>query len=199
MPVLSLEQACAAVPSDPIWRITVDQYHAMIRAGILQSGDPVEMIEGWLVGRGSKSPPHRIATRSAREAIEALVPPGWYVETQEPITLPDSEPEPDVCVIRGRTRDYTDRHPAARDVALVVEIADATLERDLNLKKRAYARAGIAVYWVVDLPNRVLHCFSSPSPKGEYLECLHYSAGMRVPLMVEGAVAGEISVDALLP
>lgn len=62
------------------------------------------------------------------------MPDGWYVDAQEPITLDDSEPEPDVVVVRGNTRDYLDRHPDPQDLALVVEVADSTLERDRTAK-----------------------------------------------------------------
>jgi Uma2 family endonuclease len=122
------------VPSEPIHRLTVQQYRAMGRTGILTSEDRVELLEGWLVEKMTKNPPHRIATRRARVALERVVPAGWYVDTHEPITTADSEPEPDVAVIRGRTEDYPDRNPGADHVALIVEVADATLVRDRHVK-----------------------------------------------------------------
>ena len=93
---------------------------------------------------------------------EAIAPDGWYVDSQEPITLDDSEPEPDIVVVRGDTRDYLDRHPGARDLSLVVEVADSTLERDRTLKQRLYGRAGIPVYWIVNLVERQLEVYSQP-------------------------------------
>jgi Uma2 family endonuclease len=125
-----------AAPADPIWRLSVEQYHGMIEAGILSADDPVELLDGWLFTKKPKKPPHRIATRLIRQALEGLVPESWYVDSQEPVTTPDSEPEPDVMVVRGDTRQYFDHHPGAADLALVVEVADATLERDRTLKKR---------------------------------------------------------------
>jgi hypothetical protein len=71
----------------------------MIRAGILTDDDPVELLEGWLVPKMPKNPPHRITTRLTREALVGILPTGWYVDTQEPITTADSEPEPDVVVV----------------------------------------------------------------------------------------------------
>jgi Uma2 family endonuclease len=132
-----------AVPTEPVWRFSVAQYHQMIRLGILTEDDPVELLEGWIIHKMPKNPPHRAATKLTRNALEEIVPEGWYVDAQEPITLLDSEPEPDVVVVRGNTRDYLDRHPGSQDLALVVEIADSTLERDRTSKKRLYARAGI--------------------------------------------------------
>src|SRR6266851_3947866 len=99
VPVVSKQSA--AVPTDVIWRFSVDQYHAIIRAGILTEDDPVELLEGWLVTKMPKNPRHRVVTRLIREALENLGAPGWYVDTQEPLTTADSEPEPDVMVVRG--------------------------------------------------------------------------------------------------
>src|SRR5262245_43226358 len=98
----------AAQPRDLVWRLSVDQYHAMIWGGILTDDDPVELLEGWLICKMSKNPRHRVATRLVRLVLEGIIPEGWYVEAQEPITTTDSEPEPDVAVIRGNTRDYLD-------------------------------------------------------------------------------------------
>ncbi|MEG3875753.1 Uma2 family endonuclease [Microcoleus sp. herbarium7] len=134
-----------AVPTESIWRFSVAQYHQMIRLGILTDNDPVELLAGWVIQKMPKNPPHRAATKLTRNALEAIVPLGWYVDAQEPITLEDSEPEPDVVIVRGNTRDYLDRHPGSQDLALVVEISDSTLERDRTLKKTLYARAGMVI------------------------------------------------------
>ena len=91
----------ADIPQDLIWRMGVEQYHAMIEAGILTDDDSVELLEGWLVLKMPKNPPHRATTRLVRAGLERVLPEGWYVDSQEPITLIDSEPEPDVVVVRG--------------------------------------------------------------------------------------------------
>jgi Uma2 family endonuclease len=152
-----------ALPSEPVWRLTVEQYHEMVRTGILTEDDPVELLEGWLVPKVPKNPLHRLSTRLIRLALESLVPAGWYVDSQEPVTLADGEPEPDVMIVRGNSRDYRDRHPGPGEVALVVEVADTSLSRDKGLKKRSYARAGIPVYWIMDLNERRLDIYSNIS------------------------------------
>jgi Uma2 family endonuclease len=88
-----------------------------------------------------------------REELAQLVPVGWYVDAQEPITTNDSEPEPDVVIVRGDRRQYRDRHPGPDDVALVVEVSDSTLQRDRTMKQRMYARrasrpTGLSVRWM---------------------------------------------------
>jgi Uma2 family endonuclease len=185
-----------------IWRLSIDQYHKMIRAGILTDTDPVEFLEGWLVHKMPKNSPHSISTKLTRQMLERALPAGWYVETQEPITLQDSEPEPDVVVIRGNIRDYTERHPSTPDIAFVVEVASSTLERDRRLKRRIYARAGIPVYWLVNLVESCVEVYTAPS--GEAVEadyqqlqvCNHADS---VPVMLEGEEIAKLNVKDLLP
>src|SRR6266852_5662098 len=91
-----LAESNAAIPDVPIYRLTVAQYHAMARAGILDEDAPVELLEGWLVQKMTKHRPHVLATELGRRALERLIPPGWHVAHQDPITAADSEPEPDL-------------------------------------------------------------------------------------------------------
>jgi Uma2 family endonuclease len=198
----AVDRAPAAVPSDPIWRFSVDQYHEMIRAGILGEDEPVELLDGWLVPKMTKNPPHAVATRLARKALERIIPENWYVDSQEAITLATSEPEPDAAVVRGDPRAYVDHHPGPKDVALVVEVADAGLERDRTLKKRLYAEAGIAVYWIVNLIDRVLEAYTDPcgpTDQPDYHQHRTFSPSEEVPLVVEGREVGRIAVSAVLP
>jgi Uma2 family endonuclease len=131
-----------------------------------------------------------------------VVPAGWYVDSQEPITLADSEPEPDVTVIRGETRDYFDRHPGPTDLALVVEVADTTLERDRPVKKRLYARAGLVIYWIINLSELLVEVYTEPSGPAEepdYRERRDYGVDDSVPVVIEGREVGRIDVRELLP
>lgn len=189
-------------PFEPIRRLTVDQYDRMAAAGILTPDDRVELLEGWLVEKMTKNPPHRVATRRTRVAFERIVPQGWYVDTQEPIVTADSEPEPDVAVIRGRTEDYPDRNPSAGDVGLVVEIADSSLRRDRVLKARVYARAGIATYWILDLERRQIEVYeqaSGPSDDPRYGKVTTYGSSDDVSVSLDGRVIGTLRVADLLP
>ena len=155
--------SAAVLPPDTVWRLSVQQYHEMIRTGILTDDDPVELLDGLLVTKMPKNPAHSTATRMARGVLEQRVSPQWFVDTQEPITLEASEPEPDLIVIRGGRERYTARHPGPADVALVVEVADATLKRDRDLKQRLYAQAGIPVYWIINLVDNIVEQYTLPS------------------------------------
>lgn len=198
----SVLESSAAVPTELIWRLSVDQYHAMIYAGILTKDDPVELLEGWLISKMAKNPPHTVVTLLIRRAWERLVPAGWYVNTQEPITTADSEPEPDVVVIRGEPRHYLQHHPGPLDVALVVEVADTTLQRDRGFKKRLYARAGIPVYWVVNLPESRFEVYTDPSgptDAPDYRQRQDYGPADAIPFVLERTEVGRIVVQELLP
>jgi Uma2 family endonuclease len=199
---MSPVESVAAIPNDLIWRLSIEQYHAIIQAGILTDDDSVELLEGWLVFKMPKNPPHRATTRLVRTALENILHAGWYVDSQEPITLSNSEPEPDIVVVRGDTRQYLDRHPGAEDIALIIEVSDTTLQRDRTVKKRIYARAGISIYWIVNLVEEQVEVYSQPLVEVEqpdYSQRLDFGRSAVIPIIVEGIEIGAIAVDALLP
>jgi len=200
--VPATDRAPPAVPSDLIWRFSVREYHDMIRTGILTEGDPVELLDGWLVTKMMKNPPHSAATDLVRYALEQIVPKGWYVRSQDAITLATSEPEPDVVVVRGDPRAYVDRHPGPEDVALVVEVADASLQRDRTFKKRLYAQAGIPVYWIVNLIERRVEVYTDPSgasDQPDYRQHRTFGNSEELPLLVDRREVGRIAASAMLP
>jgi len=199
---MSPVESVAAIPNDLILRLSIEQYHAIIQAGILTDDDSVELLEGWLVFKMPKNPPHRVTTRLVRTALENILPRGWYVDSQEPITLSNSEPEPDIVVVRGDTRQYLDRHPGAEDIALIIEVSDTALQRDRTVKKRIYARAGISIYWIVNLVEEQVEVYSQPLVEVEqpdYSQRLDVGRSAVIPIIVEGIKMGAIAVDALLP
>lgn len=191
-----------AVPSDPIWRLSVDQYHRMIQMGILTADDPVQLLEGWLVVNSPKTPAHSVATQLTQKAISPLLPSGWYVDTHAPVTTEDSEPEPDVVVVRGHSRQYLDRHPGPKDVPLIIEVADSTLHRDHSLKKRLYARASVRRYWIINLEEKQIEVYTFPSgpcDQPDYQQRKDYLASDSIPMILDETQVGLIAVRDLLP
>ena len=185
------------VPTDPIFRLSVDQYHDMIRSGILTPYDRVELLEGWLVPKMSKNPPHRVATELAADALRSIVPAGWYVTTQEPVTTSTSEPEPDISVVKGRPRDYVNRHPGPEHLAMLVEIADSSIGRDKGINRLAYARAGVPVYWIVDVIERRVEICMRPTGSVEqpgYGLVESYGQDEMLPVSIGGQEIGRIAV-----
>lgn len=189
-------------PPEPTWPLRVDQYHAMIRAGILTEDDPVELLEGWLIAKMPKNPPHSLATELLRESLTPFLPAGWHIRTQEPITTLDSEPEPDVSLVRGRRRQFAERHPHPHELALVIEVADATLRRDRSTKKQLYAKAGIAVYWIVNLIESQIEVYTQPIPnakRADYRQFHAYGPTDQVPIVLDGVEVGQVAVKEVLP
>ena len=123
----------ADIPSSAIWRLSVEQYHAMIDRDILHSGDPIELLEGVLVPKMTKNSPHAAAVRKLARLLMALVGTAFDVHTQDPITTADSEPEPDLSVVNHDEDDYVEGHPTADQTVLVIEVADSSLSQDRRL------------------------------------------------------------------
>jgi Uma2 family endonuclease len=118
------------------------------------------------------------------------------------VTTADSEPEPDVAVIRGLREDYVARHPGPEDVGLLVEVAEASLDRDRGWKKRIYAAAEIPVYWIVNLVDREIEVFtrpSGPSDQPDYGTRQVFLPGDQVPVVLDGNEVGWIAARDLLP
>jgi Uma2 family endonuclease len=183
-------------------RLTVEQYHEMIRNGILTTENRVELLEGWLVPKMPKNPPHRFATRALRKALERILPAGWMVDPQEPVTTSESEPEPDISVIRADADDYRTRHPGPQDVGMATEVSDSSLHRDRTLKKRIYARARIPVYWIINLIDRQIEVYTDPTgPAAEpdYRLRHDYLPGDSIPVMIDSQEIGRLAVNDLLP
>lgn len=186
-----------------LYRLSVGQYHRMAEAGILSGNDPVELLEGLLVTKMTKNPPHIIATELVQLALVQAVPNGWFVSMQNPVTLfaTDSEPEPDAKIVRGNPRDYLGRKPGPEDVPLVVEVADTSYPDDLE-KRRTYAGAGIPVYWILNLKLQRLEAHSDPvgpASDASYLTIQIYEHNDEVPLWLGGREAARIRVRDLLP
>jgi Uma2 family endonuclease len=130
------------------------------------------------------------------------LPEGWCVRSRDAISLAASEPEPDAAVVRGNRRTYADHHPGPADLALVVEVADVSLQRDRTFKKRLYAQAGVPGYWIVNLAERCVEVFTDPSAAldpPDYRQHRVFGASEELPLVVEGREAGRVAVTTILP
>jgi Uma2 family endonuclease len=145
------------------------EYDRLIDLGLLDEDEPIELLGGEMVAREPQAGPHATAVQLVQLALQRVFRKGWTVRQQLPIALDrESEPEPDVCVVPGRPRDYCTSHPT-RPV-LVVEVAHDSLLRDRERKGSLYARAGIADYWIVNLREAVLEMYRDPSrsPRSRY-------------------------------
>ena len=176
---------------------TVQEYHHMSDVGILDANERTELITGKIVLMTAKGTPHVIALQLAASNLQSQLNHIALIRTQDPIELDDfSEPEPDLVIVKGKILDYTDRHPSPEDVYLVVEIADSTLKKDCEVKDKLYARSNISDYWVIDVKNRQVHIFRTPTPTG-YASHLILSESQTIsPLAFPSIV---IPISSILP
>jgi len=182
-------------------RFSVDEYRRMGECGILTIEDRVELLEGWVVPKMMHNPAHDGTVAIVNEAILKHLPTGWHVRIQSAIATSDSQPEPDLAITRGRGRDFLERHPGPDDIALVIEVADTSLDRDRD-KRRLYARAGIREYWIVNLLERRIEVYSDPTgddPEPAFRQRKDYDPASDVPLVIDPASVAQLAVRSLLP
>jgi Uma2 family endonuclease len=173
---------------------TVQEYHHLSELGILDPSERTELITGKIVFMTAKGTPHVLTLRLLASSLEKSLDGSVLVSTQEPIRLDDfSEPEPDLAIVKGTMFDYANRHPSPEDVYLVVEVADSTLKKDCEVKDKLYARSNIADYWVIDVKNRQVHIFRTPTPTG-YASHLILSDSQTVSPLAFPAIVLPISV-----
>jgi Uma2 family endonuclease len=182
-------------------RFTPEQYHALIHSGILQEGEPVELLEGYLVEKAMRNPLHEMSLRRLTARLPRYLK-GWFLQIQGAIALGDSEPEPDGVILRGDETSCDGRLPTAADIGLIIEISDSSLAFDRRDKGRIYARAGIPVYWIINVADKVVEVYSDPestaNPPG-YRSRKDYRPGDDVPLELDGQVVAAVPVSELLP
>ena len=187
---------------DELYQLSVEQYHAIGRLGILAPEDCVELLEGILVRKMTKNDPHIAAARRCRRAIEPLLPTGRFYESEQPVVLADSEPEPDGVVIVGSPFDAWLIKPHPLDIDLIIEVSETSLTLDRTFKLRSYARAGIVCYWIINLIDRQIEVHTQPDSSAEgsvYLDRQIFKPGQRVPLVIEKKTIAEIAAGDLLP
>ncbi|PSB01107.1 Uma2 family endonuclease [Merismopedia glauca] len=162
---------------------TVNQYHQMIDQGVFHPEERVELIAGQIIQMSAKGTAHTSATRRTSNILRNFLGNRASVYTQDPIQLDNSsEPEPDVSVVRFDPLDYSDRHPNAADVYLIIEVADTSLTYDTEIKAQIYAQSSITDYWVLDVNNRRLIVFREPNPQGYQSQLILDEEQMIAPL-----------------
>lgn len=146
---------------------TIEDYHRMIAAGILRDRR-VELLKGEIVEMSPEGEPHAYFSSETGEYLIRLLGNRATVRQAKPITLPNnSEPEPDIAIVQRLGREYLTHHPYPENIFWLIEYSNSSLEKDLKIKSKIYAEAGIVEYWVVNLQQKQLIIFRTPQ-NGEY-------------------------------
>lgn len=169
---------------------TIDEYHSMIDSGILCDRQ-VELLEGEIVEMSPEGEPHAYCSDEAGEYLAKLLGGKRQpcrkayrgkIRHAKPITLPnDSEPEPDLAIVQRLGREYREHHPYPENIYWLIEYANSSLDKDLELKPKIYAAAGILEYWVVNLKKLHLVVFRDILD-GEYATKQTLTTGTIQPL-----------------
>lgn len=187
------------LPPEPI---SVADYHRLIRSGILTEEDKVELLEGRIVPKMARNPPHDSSLlKLSRKLPRVLAADAWDVRIQMAITLGDSEPEPDAGVVRHTSDDYAHHHPGPPDIGMLAEVANTSLPEDRE-KARIYARARILCYWIINVIDRQIEVYTDPDPHANppcYRQRQDYTVGQSVPLVLDGQTVATLPVAELLP
>jgi Uma2 family endonuclease len=195
----TVKQAAPAWVPSPLYRLTLDQYEAMVDAGIITGRDRVHLINGYLVEKMTHQPPHAVADELCGEALHPVLPVGWSLRSGKPVRLPGlaSEPEPDRSVVRGGIRDYAGRHPGPPDIGLIIEVSKASLDDDRAMAG-IYGRAGIPFYWIINRIDGQVEVYSDPGPSG-YATVVALAPPHVLSVVIDGVDVGEIAVADILP
>jgi Uma2 family endonuclease len=151
-------------------RFSLDVYDEMVAHGILTSDDHVELLAGEIVEMSPIGSRHAACVRRLTQLFTLALGERATVSAQHPVALPpDSEPEPDIAILRRRDDFYAQAHPRPSDVLLLIEVADSSLALDQTVKLPLYAAAGIAEVWIVNLTANVIETHTRPE-RGKYGE-----------------------------
>ncbi len=144
-------------------RLTVEDYQRMIEVGIITENDKVELINGELIDMSPVGSPHAGCVKTLIRLFNRLLNDKAILSIQDPVQLAaNSQPEPDLALLRNRADDYRTSHPTPADIHLIIEVADSSLEYDQDYKLSLYAAAGIPEYWIINLREQRIETYRQP-------------------------------------
>jgi len=172
---------------------TLAEYHRLVASGILDDRK-VELIRGDIIEMATEGELHAYSTDEAGEYLTQLMGDRAKVRQAHPVTLPnDSEPEPDLAIVQRLGREYRSHHPYPENIFWIIEYADSSLDKDLQVKSSVYAEVGIPEYWVVNLQEMQLIVFRNPQ-NGAYTSKTIFTTGIIQPLAFPDL---DVSVSAI--
>jgi len=157
------------------YKWSIEEWHDLVNSGVL-AGKRVELLEGEIIAMSPEGVPHSYTHQSVSDYLRELLTGKAYLRDAHPITLDNSEPEPDIAIVRLPHTIYAQHHPYAEDIYWLIEVSNETLTKDLEQKTITYARNGIPEYWVIDLRNNKLVVHTQPQ-ESIYAQIVEYKVG----------------------
>ena len=178
-------------------RFTVAEYYAMAEAGILARDERVELLDGDVIVMPPIGNWHASNVDLFTNTFPAQLHGRAIVRVQNPVRLDgNSQPQPDVMLLRWRDDFYRDGHPRPADVLLLIEVSDSSVDYDRNEKLAAYTAAGIPEVWIVNRPDRRIESYADPAGDA-YATVRHYGAGESISPQAFPDVV--LQVDQIIP
>jgi Uma2 family endonuclease len=144
-------------------RFTVDEYYKMIELGMLKDYEKAEIIEGELIQKMPIGKRHSAVVEKLNEILRDELGKSVSLRNQQPVRFDEyNEPEPDLAVLQRHEDFYSDNKPVPKDVLFLIEVSDATLKYDRDIKLALYAEAEIPEVWIVNLPNDIIEVHQNP-------------------------------------
>ncbi len=197
--------APSGLPEGEPYKLSADDYFRMVEADIIPSDRRVGLWEGRLYEKMAKKLRHSVMADKVSNAVRRVLPETWCVWTENPILVDNfTAPLPDLSIIRAPLDDYLKRNlvPKANEIGLVVEVAEASLRKNLTVSLQTYARAGLPYYWVVNLVAKRIEVYSDPKVEegvARYAATAIFEVGNDVPLVLDGREVARIPARDLLP
>ena len=144
-------------------KFTVEQFHKMAESGILNEDDRVELIRGEIIEMAAIGLKHAACVNRLSNFLAWKLGNKVITSVQNPVELDDnSEPQPDVALLKPREDFYSSACPQPKDVFLIIEVADSTIKYDREVKIPLYAEEGVIEVWLVDINEECVEVYREP-------------------------------------
>lgn len=164
-------------------KFTVQQYHKMVDSGILTENDRVELIGGEIIEISPIGTKHTACVNRLVNLLVQLLGKMVIVAAQNPVNLNyNSEPQPDVVLLKPRDDFYENAHPQPEDIFLLIEVADSTVIYDREEKIPLYAQANITEFWLVDINAQVVEVYQQLTAAG-YQQMQKFTSGQTLSIL----------------
>ncbi len=202
---IGTETRVEAPTEETRYRMSAAQYFRAVEADVFPDKERVFLRDGQIYTKMAKKIPHSAASACVTTALISVIPRGWGIWPENPILTNEfSAPLPDLCVVRGHPADYYRRgsHPTAGEISLVVDIAETSLRADRNAALSDYARAGLPVYWIVNLIDWQIEVYTRPETvegTPRYASREDFTADREVPVTIDGVEVARVPASLILP